>query len=290
MKKFDKIYIEITNICNLKCKFCKDNNRKKEFMELENFRTIISKIKNYTNLIALHIKGEPLLHPKLKEILDVCYENNVLVNITTNATLLNENIELLSCSKALRQLNLSIHAINQNNLDISKNMNDVLDSITKIKKANKDLIISYRLWNIKDLDKNNENIIILDILGKEYNIKRIVERSKKEKFIELSRNIFLNQDIEFEWPDLNKEVISNKGMCYGLKRQLGILVNGDVVPCCLDQNGDILLGNILNENIKEILESQKSQNIINGFNNGNLIEELCQRCGFINTRLKKKKQ
>lgn len=287
MKRFDKIYIEITNICNLKCKFCKENNREKEFMKLEDFKTIISKIKDYTNLIALHVKGEPLLHPKLKEILDVCHENNILVNITTNATLLEEKLELLAYSKAVRQLNLSIHAINQNNLDINENMNSVLNSISKIKKINKSLIISYRLWNIKDLDSNDENAMMLNILGKKYNIEKIIERSRKEKFIKLSENIFLNQDIEFEWPDLNKEVISNKGKCYGLKKQLGILVNGDVVPCCLDQNGDILLGNILNEDIKDILESKKSRNIINEFNNGNLIEELCQRCGFVNTRLKK---
>lgn len=287
MKRFDKIYIEITNICNLKCKFCKENNREKEFMKLEDFKTIISKIKDYTNLIALHVKGEPLLHPKLKEILDGCHENNILVNITTNATLLEEKLELLAYSKAVRQLNLSIHAINQNNLDINENMNSVLNSISKIKKINKSLIISYRLWNIKDLDSNDENAMMLNILGKKYNIEKIIERSRKEKFIKLSENIFLNQDIEFEWPDLNKEVISNKGKCYGLKKQLGILVNGDVVPCCLDQNGDILLGNILNEDIKDILESKKSRNIINEFNNGNLIEELCQRCGFVNTRLKK---
>ena len=94
-KRFKKIYVEITNSCNLKCSFCPEGKRAKEFITLENFKHIINEIKSYTNLIALHVKGEPLLHPNLKEILDVCKENNILVNITTNATLLEKNLDIL---------------------------------------------------------------------------------------------------------------------------------------------------------------------------------------------------
>ena len=113
-KRFKKIYIEITNSCNLKCSFCPEGKRIKEFISVENFEIIINQIKPYTNLIALHVKGEPLLHPKLKEILDICEKENILVNITTNATLLEKNKDILISSKAVRQLNLSLHSITKN--------------------------------------------------------------------------------------------------------------------------------------------------------------------------------
>ena len=82
-KRFKKVYIEITNVCNLKCSFCLEGRRKKEFIDIDRFEHIIKEIKNYTNLITLHVKGEPLLHPKLEQILEICKKNNIFVNITT---------------------------------------------------------------------------------------------------------------------------------------------------------------------------------------------------------------
>ena len=63
---FKKIYIEITNVCNLNCKFCPPTKRAKEFMALDQFEIIIKQIHNETNLVALHVKGEPLLHPPIR--------------------------------------------------------------------------------------------------------------------------------------------------------------------------------------------------------------------------------
>lgn len=68
---FKKIYIEITDICNLKCKFCPDTNRNKEIMSVKKFEEIIKKIHNYTKLVCLHVKGEPLLYNQLEDILKI---------------------------------------------------------------------------------------------------------------------------------------------------------------------------------------------------------------------------
>jgi radical SAM protein with 4Fe4S-binding SPASM domain len=284
MKRFDKIYVEITNVCNLNCKFCKESNRKKEFMKLKDFNVVIDKIKDYTDLIMLHIKGEPLLHPNLYEILEECEKSGVLVNITTNTTLLIEKEDEIANAKALRQLNLSMHSFSQNSMNIVQNCKRVFETVKRIKKKNKNLIISYRLWNIKDIKENDVNYEILKLLGQEYNVENIIEKSKKEKFLKLDNNIYLNQDVEFIWPSLGNQIINENGKCYGLKKQLGILVNGDVVPCCLDQNGDIKLGNIFENSIEEILNSSKAKRIIEGFNNRILTEELCKKCGFIKVR------
>lgn len=67
--KFKKIYVEITNICNLNCSFCSKDNLKKKEMSLQEFDKVLSKIRQYTDTIYLHVKGEPLLHSKQKKFL-----------------------------------------------------------------------------------------------------------------------------------------------------------------------------------------------------------------------------
>lgn len=282
-KRFQKIYIEIINTCNLNCTFCMPTSRKSRIMSLKEFENIILEVKQYTNLVALHVKGEPLMHPKLKEILECCEKNNIKVNITTNATLLLKNINILKDSGSLRQLNLSIHSINENEelfLDSKKYLDQIFKAV-RILKENNNPYISYRLWNLEKLANNEENIKIIKALENEYKIDDLLEKAKHNSFIELSKNVFLNQDVEFVWPSLKNEFISDNGKCWGLRNQIAILSNGDVVPCCLDQDANIKLGNIFEQNFEEIINSSYSKKIIDGFESNKLIHQLCKRCGFI---------
>ena len=284
-KRFKKIYVEITNSCNLKCSFCPDTKRVKEFMTVEKFKLIINEIKEYTNLVALHVKGEPLLHPHLKEILNVCKENNILVNITTNATLLEKNLNIIIESGAVRQLNLSLHSITKNENTDLYNFENYINSVLKSSKEILDktnTIISYRLWNLENIKENNENFHILSKLGEAFEVENLSEIAKKEKFVKLSENVFLNQDIEFIWPNLDNEIISEIGTCWGLRNQIAILSNGDVVPCCLDGEGNIFLGNIFETSLKDILNSEDAKEIIKAFEENKIIHNLCKRCGFRN--------
>lgn len=258
---FKRIYIEITNICNLNCEFCKKDNRKKDYMKVEDFNIVLNKIKGYTKNIYLHIKGEPLMHPNLKELLVLANNHNLLVNITTNGRLINKNINIINESN-IRQINISLHSYD----DISK-INDLLTTVDNIKK---DIMISYRIWR-----DNNFNEII-NILEEYYNIK--LNQGNRTT---IKDNIFLNLDNEFTWPDMNKDIIQTKGTCLGLRQQLGILVDGTIVPCCLDQDGDINLGNIYKDDLKDVLNSDRVINIINGFRCNKLVEPLCMRCGYI---------
>lgn len=282
-KRFNKIYIEITNICNLNCSFCPNENRAKELLKVEDFKHIVNQIRDYTNLVALHVKGEPLIHPDLNEILEICNEAGLQVNITTNATLLKQNLEVLINSLAVRQINMSLHSINKNENNDNYNLKNYIEEVLKasdelINKTN--IIISYRLWNLENIQLNDENYEILSMLGKHFNKENLIELAKQNKFVELKNKVFLNQDIEFEWPNLENGIISEEGKCWGLRNQVAILVNGDVVPCCLDQNGDIKLGNIYNQSFYEIINSDFSKSIIKGFENNKLIHNLCKRCGF----------
>ena len=283
-KRFQKIYIEILNTCNLKCSFCKESNRASKIMNKEDFEKVILKVKNFTNLIALHVKGEPLMHPELEEILNICDRNNVFVNITTNGTLLLEKVDTLSKSSSLRQINISLHSINKSKSEFLKTQEQYLEDIfkaTEILKKQNNPYISYRLWNLKNISKNDENISILKALEDKYKIKNLHEEAKKSEFIELDEKVFLNQDIEFKWPDIEGKILRENGTCLGLRNQIAILSNGDVIPCCLDQNADIKLGNIFEESLEEILEKDKCKEIIKGFEESRLVHKLCKTCGFI---------
>ncbi len=283
-KRFKKIYVEITNICNLKCSFCPETNREKKYMEIESFENILKKVKPYTNLIALHIKGEPLLHPNLNEILKICEKEKIKVNITTNGTLLKSNVENILSSKSVRQINISVHsALKNKNMEKSLEifLEDIFKAIDEIKNRS-NIIISYRMWNLKALSENadDKNMEIIKKMEEKYKIHDLETILGKNMFFKLEENVFINQDFEFKWPDINGDIISETGNCRGLTDQIGILVNGDVIPCCLDQEGDIKLGNLLNEDLEEIINSDIAQDILKGFRENKLIHNLCKRCGF----------
>ncbi len=282
-KRFKKIYVEITNSCNLKCSFCPEGKRIKEFISVDKFENIINQIKSYTNLIALHVKGEPLLHPKLEELLNICEDNNVLVNITTNATLLEKNKDILFKSKAVRQLNLSLHSITKNENTDTYNFETYINNVLEISKEileKTNIIISYRLWNLENIKENSENLHILNCLESAFSVENLAEKAKENSFVKLSDNAFLNQDLEFVWPSMENEIISEEGTCWGLRNQVAILVNGDVVPCCLDGEGIIKLGNIFEESFENIINSEYSKEFIKAFEENKVIHQLCKRCGF----------
>ena len=274
---FKKIYIEITNSCNLKCKFCPETNRKKEFMSLENFEEVIKKVHKHTNLVCLHVKGEPLLHSNLEEILRILEEYNLQANITTNGTLIKEKLEALKNSKAVRQINFSIHSIMQNDKLDKQYLQDIFESVEELK----NIIISYRLWNLQTIKENDVNNEIIKELECYYNLKNLKQQLMKNEFLKLEENVFINQDTEFTWPNINSKSIIEKGRCLALKEQVAILVDGTVVPCCLDNNGDISLGNILEETLEDILEKEKTVKIKKNFENGIITCKLCKTCGFL---------
>ena len=274
---FKKIYIEITNICNLKCKFCPETNRKKEFISVENFEEVIKKIHKHTNLVCLHVKGEPLLHTNLEDIFKILERYNLQANITTNGTLIKEKLEIIRKSKAVRQINFSIHSIMQNDRFDKQYLKDIFESVEKLE----NIIVSYRLWNLQTIKENDINNEIIKEIEKHYNIQNLKQQLMENEFLKVKENVFINQDTEFVWPNINNKKIIEKGRCLALKEQVAILVDGTVVPCCLDNNGDIPLGNILRETLEEIFNKPKSVAIKKNFENGLITCKLCKTCGFL---------
>lgn len=286
MERFKKFYIEITNVCNLACDFCPQTKRKPEYMKIEVFNKILDQFKPYTDSIYLHVKGEPLLHPQIDKFLDLSYEKGFKVNITTNGTLIEKVKEKIINKPSLRQVNFSLHSFEANEKYNNKHkyINEIL-SFVKEARDKTDVIISLRLWNLDQDNRvnleNEKNHDILDIIEKEFNLDyKIEEKVTPGSGVKVADKVYLNQDHVFEWPDLKVKEDDGIGFCYGLRNQIAILVDGTVVPCCLDGEGVINLGNINNQDFSQILAGERAKNIFDGFSNRKVVEELCRKCGY----------
>jgi radical SAM protein with 4Fe4S-binding SPASM domain len=283
MKQFKKVYIEITNNCNLKCSFCSPSIRKIEFMTLEAFTKILDEIKPFTDYIYLHVKGEPFLHEKISEILDISYEKGFKVNITSNSILISKVHKKIIMKPALRQLNFSLHCYDNESSLIKKNeyMRNILFFVKEaLEKTN--IIISLRLWNI-DLNDNQpgENENKFELLEKEFQLPyKLEEKIIPGKGFKITERLYLNSDYPFIWPDLQDKNDNPAGFCLGLKDHVAILSDGTVVPCCLDGEGIMNLGNIFYQRFNEIIASKRAKNIADGFLSNKAVEQLCKKCRF----------
>ncbi len=282
MRKYKKIYIEITNVCNLACEFCPQSKRTPEFMEIETFDKILDQIKPHTDFIYLHVKGEPLLHPEIDRMLDHSDEKGFKVNITTNGTLIKEAKVKLLTKNALRQINFSLHSMDGNEgfHDGNEYLKDIFSFIHEAIDKTK-MIVSLRLWNLdKDSDEENKHHELLDAIYQEFNLNDKIEENILPGAMKISERIYLNKDRQFKWPDLREVEDDGTGFCYGLRNQAAILVDGTVVPCCLDGEGVINLGNIHDNDFSDIVKRERANNIYHGFSKRKAIEELCRKCGY----------
>ncbi|WP_291652146.1 SPASM domain-containing protein [Clostridium sp.] len=291
MTRFKKIYIETTNICNLSCNFCPKTSRKLGFMDIESFNEIINKIKGYTNHIYLHLMGEPFLNKNLESFLSIAKEFDFKVNITTNGTLINKVKDIIIDSKAVRQINISLHSFeaNDNDIEFNEYINNILDFINESTEKS-ETICALRLWNIdtKDLKANNDlNSQIIKLIEDKLSLEfSLLEALKEKKRLKLKDKVYLNMAEKFSWPDANLSLISEDVFCRGLRDQIGILLDGTVVPCCLDSEGKIPLGNIFEQNLEEIITSERARNIYDGFSRRRAVEDLCKRCGYAKRNFK----
>ena len=273
MKRFRKVYLEISNICNLHCSFCPGTKRPRKAMTEEEFTLLLAKLQPYTDYLYFHLMGEPLCHPKLETFLQLAEDHGFKIILTTNGTLLRRHQEMLLNSPALHKLNISLHSFEANDLGVS--LQDYLDGCFSFAKAAEGRkIIAFRLWNNGGADEKNDAITeyLSAFFPKPW--------ANESRGTRLGNKIYLEYGDKFDWPDLSAQEGTDKVFCYGLRDQIGVLCDGTVVPCCLDHEGDIPLGNLLTQELDEILETDRAKNIYNGFSNRKACEPLCRRCGY----------
>jgi radical SAM protein with 4Fe4S-binding SPASM domain len=289
MEKFKRVYIEISNICNLQCSFCPVVERDKKIMDVELFQSILTQVSPFTNEVCLHLMGEPLAHPDFLKILTIAEENfektKVQINLTTNGILLNKYKDELIKSKAIRQINFSIQSFQDNfkDRDITPYLMDILHFSRESQNLRDDLYINFRLWNIKESQTQNESNLplintITKFFGVEINPSIDVGSIKSKKII---NKIYFHFDSRFTWPSMQLPIINQSGFCHGLSGHIGIHADGTVVPCCLDKEAVIDLGNLKNDQILNVLNGPRAKAIKEGFSQKKLVEEMCKRCPYI---------
>ena len=250
-------------------------------MSAGEFKHVIEEILPFTDYVYYHLMGEPLLHEELGEFIDIAYENELKSCITTNGTLLKSKGNILgSRIEKIHKISISLQAQEANGATLD--LEQYLDSCFSFgKSVEGKTIVVYRLWN--DGGQNSNNPIILDKMHKSFNCEWTAHPSGET----IGNKIFLEHGEKFDWPDEKSDLIeSNRYYCYGLKDQIGILADGTVVPCCLDNNGTLALGNIFEQSLEEILNSDKAINICESFRQGKAAEDLCKKCGYA-TRFQK---
>lgn len=254
-------------------------------MSVPVFQKIIEQVSPLTRLVTLHLMGEPLLHPHLSEFVEICHQAKVKIFLVSNGVLLREKEMQTLLHPAFHQINFSIHSFANNFVakDITPYLERIFLFTEQAFRERPDLYINYRLWNLNDPQgSTTDNREILQHIEDRFQKKVNVSLNVKErKSIHLKQRLFLHFDTEFTWPSLDRPLLGTRGTCYGLSSHFGILVDGTVVPCCLDKEGKIPLGNILEMPIADILGSPRAQTILQGFRSRRLVEELCKRCQFI---------
>lgn len=268
-KMIDRCYIEITNTCNLDCHFCPKHQRKRRQLPAEEFDLLTDKVRGKVCFLYFHLMGEPLLHPLLPQFITMAREKGFKTVLTSNGTLLHRAMNLLDTLPHKVQLSLHSHESNARG-ELSSYMEEVMNFATQA--AAKGTCVVLRLWNQGGMDKENE--LVMDYIA-EY-----VPRPWKERpdGFRLCDNLYLEFDRKFEWPSANASSAKREVFCKALLKQIGVLSDGSLVPCCLDHNGDVVLGNLFHQSLEEILSSPRAQAMIEGFQHHTATEALCQNC------------
>ena len=271
-KKYSRVYVEITNICNKNCSFCPGTIRQPKRMTMEEFSFVAKSLVGVTDYLYFHVMGEPLTHPNLKEFVEYATNLGFKCAITTNGSLLDRAGEGLLDS-GLYKMNISVHSFESGD---EKNYHSYINSIAEYadKASDAGILTVLRLWN-KGYD-GGLNDSTLEILQSRLQ----GEWKWGSRGARIRHKLHLEYGDRFDWPDMEANNLGNEVFCYGLGDHFGILCDGRVIPCCLDREGAITLGNIFDQNIKDILSSDRAEAIRHGFEIKCAVEELCQKCGY----------
>lgn len=272
---FKKAYFEITNVCNASCTFCPGNTREAHFVSYREFETVLNKLKGRVEYLYFHLMGEPLLHPSVCDFARRASECGFKVMITTNGILSREVGIPLVNTGAVSKVSISLHSFEANSFGIS--LDEYLASCFDLAEAaaNNKTVCALRLWNLGV--ENDKNDAVLCALRARFGSNWTEIRSG----FKISEFIFLEYGNRFEWPD-ESDNDYEVTFCHALRNQIGILSNGTVVPCCLDAEGRIGLGNLYESTLDDVLSSPRAKALYDGFSSHRAVEKLCQSCGYAN--------
>ena len=269
---YSRVYVEITNQCNRNCSFCPGTSRQPGMMTMDAFGQVLQKLQGITQMLYFHLMGEPLTHPDLPEMIRAAKAEGFRSGITTNGTLLARRGKAM-VEAGVYKVNISIHSFEQGAVEEYTRYIDECLNFADYASRNGVLVV-LRLWNQGSDDGRNDETLL--------RMTRRFPQPWKEgpRGTRLQDRLYLEYGSRFRWPDLQEEDMGQQVFCYGLRDHFGILCDGTVVPCCLDHNGDIPLGSIFQQDIREILSSSRAKSMVEGFSCRRASEELCRKCGY----------
>jgi len=282
--KFYRTYIEITNVCGLSCSFCPTKELPVKQMDLSFFESVIQQLQPYTKEIACHVLGDPLTQSNLHDYLDIIHKYGLKAMLTTSGYFLKKHRYETLFHPCVKQINISLNSFNKN--DTSLTLDQYLDPVLKLCKEkvarNKELFINLRVWNLDEMMSERDfNDILFAKLSKAFTVPLRLDTIYKErpKSIRLENKVRMHFDDYFEWPSLSNQNYGH-GTCQGLSSHIAILASGKVVPCCLDCDGVIELGDLHEERLETILNHGRTLTMLEGFKEGKAVEELCRKCSY----------
>jgi len=282
--KFYRIYIELTNVCGLSCSFCPTKELPNKQMDLVFFESIIKQAKEYTKEIACHVVGDPLTQSNLHEYLDIIHKHGLKAMLTTSGYFLKKHTYDTLFHPCVKQINISLNSFNKNDtsLTFEQYITPVLSLCHEKLEREEELFINLRVWNLDEMmSEHTFNEILFTKINESFSTNLVLKDIYKErpKSIRLASKILVHFDNYFEWPSLKNKNYGD-GTCQGLQSHVAILASGKVVPCCLDCDGIIELGDLHENSLKEIVTSKRASAMISGFKEGKAVEELCQKCSY----------
>lgn len=269
-----RCYLEITNICNLNCLFCPKTDRENRTLSVQEFDCLTERLRGQVKFLYFHLMGEPFLHPHLPQFIAMAKEKGFVPVLTTNGTLLTRGAAVIEAAPHKVQVSLHSHEGNARE-NLAQYVRDAVEFAKAA--AERGTVVVLRLWNQGGYEKSNGEILNI--------IESLLPPPWSERYYgcQLAKNIYLEFDRMFSWPDSDaRECAAEESFCYALRNQVGVLVDGTVVPCCLDHNGDMPLGNLFEQPLEEILASPRARAIYDGFSRHRAVEPLCRRCGYAN--------
>lgn len=244
-------------------------------MSVNEFAEAAGKVRSFADFLYFHVVGEPLLHPELPRFFDIADELGFKVIITTNGTLLKDRADVLLSADALYKVSVSLHSFEagEQSRDLEKYLCECFDFCERASKRG--IIAVMRLWNLGAEDTLNDKVLEMmhEHFGRE-------EWKETRSGWRIAERVYLEWGERFEWPDEDAEEKGEKFSCWGLRDQIGILSDGTVVPCCLDSDGAIPLGNIFKEELSDILSSDRAVALKESFERRCVKEKLCLGCGY----------
>ena len=269
---YTRVYLEITNICNKSCSFCPKNRRVPHSMTMEEFDLAVRSIAPVTDYLYYHVMGEPLLHPLLPTFIRRAAELGLKSAVTTNGTLLpDRGRELIE--SGVYKVNVSVHSFEDgSDEEYADYLNGCLDFADEASRSG--VLTVLRLWNkgVSDTKNSETESAIFARFGE--------PESVSARGARIRDKLHLEYGDRFIWPDCEAAELGEKVYCHGLHDHFGVLSDGSVIPCCLDHEGDMTLGNIFRTPLEEILSGDRAVRIRSGFEKKTAVEELCRKCAY----------